>query len=563
MPQNILNRREFLGRSIKTGAALALSTLVDIPFVMKRALAEGTIGGNGKKVLFIWLRFGNDGLNSVIPVQDAQYYINRPDIGIPKDAIAYDATGQCDFPVGNSALDTYHYNKVIRLGNGFAGLHPSLKFLAPVYNAGDLAVIHRVGYPRQSRSHFDSQNYWENGSPGKNLIKDGIFYRTIMESGLANSSPLTGVSVQSSLPLLLRGSQAAMTNLTDPNRYDLLGVPTTSNDLKAASAIASANYHPFTSKQNRELLNLQYQNMSRTLDIFAGIDFDENFVNELSPGNFYRDDEVTDGDQEWADANNPVHPEPLYQPYRGYHLFPTTDAKNGGYRRNGLNVPGKQLVPTSAYGFFRNLKAAAMILNNTDAIIAGTEIGGFDTHQNQGGVTGSHANLQRSIGWAMYALRKYFTLYSKKVNWDDVVVVTLSEFGRTSVENSDNGTDHAEAGPMFVAGGTVKGYGSPNGTGVFGISPSEAIPWIPGPRTTNLSTCGTMFAANTGVAAGYLRRSCDYRSVLGEVIRKHLGATQAQLNRIIPGYANPGERLLNAGTSAVDGVDIRGEVGVL
>jgi uncharacterized protein (DUF1501 family) len=63
---NIYSRRTFLSRSAKVGMAAALSTLVDVPFVMKRALAEGSIGLNGKKVLFIWLRFGNDGLNNMI-----------------------------------------------------------------------------------------------------------------------------------------------------------------------------------------------------------------------------------------------------------------------------------------------------------------------------------------------------------------------------------------------------------------------------------------------------------------------------------------------------------------
>ena len=72
-----------------------------------------------------------------------------------------------------------------------------------------------------------------------------------------------------------------------------------------------------------------------------------------------------------------------------------------------------------------------------------------------------------------------------------------------------------------------------------------------------------MFAANTAIEAGYLRRSCDYRSVLGEIIRKHLGATQNQLNRIIPGYADPNEMLLTGGVSGIDSVAIRGEVGIL
>jgi len=565
---DFLNRREFLSKSFKTGAAVALSTLVDIPFVMKRALADGTIGLNGKKLLFIWLRFGNDSLNSVIPVQDPQYYLNRPDIGIQKDTgTDYTLPGGADFPSAGSVQNTYFYDKAIRLGNGFAALHPSLKFLSPVYNAGDLAIIHRVAYPKQSRSHFDSQNYWENGSPNKNLIKDGIFYRTILESGLAHTSPLTGVSIQSALPLLLKGSQAAMTNLSDPTRYDLLGVPTPAGDLKAGSAINAANAYPFSAKQNRDMLQLQYENMSKTLKIFSEMDFSEDPGPQGSGkyGNYYRDNEITDGDQDWVGYNssNPNGSDAN----RGYYLFPTTNNKNGGFLR-GLNTTNanRYVVPTGHYGFFKNLKAAAMVLNKTDAVIAGTEIGGFDTHQNQGGATGSHANLQRSIGWAIYALRKYFSSYAEKVNWDNVVVVTFSEFGRTSVENSDNGTDHAEAGAMFVAGGGIKGYGAGNSTGVFGCSLNEPVPWVPGPRTSNLATCGTMFAANTSVAAGYLRRSSDYRSILGEIIRKHLGATQGQLDRIIPGYVETStvqERLLTGGVSTIDGVQIRGELGLL
>src|SRR5712691_9796767 len=95
---NIISRRRFLDRSIKTSLAVALSTLVDIPFVMKRALAEGSIGQNGKKILFIWLRFGNDGLNNIIPIQDSQYAAIRSSIEIAKGSpgnIDYGASGGC------------------------------------------------------------------------------------------------------------------------------------------------------------------------------------------------------------------------------------------------------------------------------------------------------------------------------------------------------------------------------------------------------------------------------------------------------------------------------------
>ena len=93
---NILNRRAFLSQSFKTGMAIAMSTLVDIPFVMKRALAEGNIGLSGKKVLFIWLRGANDSLNSIIPIGDSQYAANRPNIALPQDlGINYANLGPC------------------------------------------------------------------------------------------------------------------------------------------------------------------------------------------------------------------------------------------------------------------------------------------------------------------------------------------------------------------------------------------------------------------------------------------------------------------------------------
>jgi uncharacterized protein (DUF1501 family) len=546
---NILTRRAFLDRSFKIGMGVALSTLTNIPGLMKRALAAG-IGqpgpsGKVKKVLFIWMRFGNDGLNTVIPINDPAYASSRASIEIAKDTanpstIDYNATGPCvdaqAFTMdSNTKLlnarspgdPTYSFDKAIPLGNGFAALHPALKFLAPVYNAGDLALIHRVAYPKQSRSHFDSQNYWENGAPNNNVVKDGILYRAMIASGLANSAPLTGVSIQSSLPLILRGSAAPMTNLTDPTRYDLLGVPTSGGDAKALAALREAKDYPVADKKSRDLLALQYQNLSSTLSIFGGLTFGD-------AGSVFLDDVSTDGDTP-------------------YYLFPTSNAKNGGYAAHGNNT-NKYVVPNNQYKFFNNLLAAALILNKTDAIVTGTELGGFDTHSAQGGATGTHANLLRTIGWAMYALRKYFLLNSDKVTWDDVAVVTLSEFGRTTIENSDLGTDHAEAGTMFVAGGGVKGYNASQSSGVFNCGNSDLIPWASG-------TSGSMF----GASGRYLQRVTDYRSVLGEIIRKHLGATDQQMPSIISGYQTEPE-LKNqnqVANSFVDQVPITGELGVV
>lgn len=514
----------------KACVAAGLASMTNIPLFLQRALAEGNIGISGKKLLFIFLRGGNDGINNIIPIQDPSYLGTlgtlRGTIGIPKDPMVfYDVTSSTADVVSR----TYPY--AIKLGNGFAALHPALFDLAPLFNNGDVALLHRVAYRSQSRSHFDSEKYWEKGTDGvtanNRLIADGIFYRTIVESGWNLNHALAGVSIQSNLPQSLRGQQP-MTNLSSINRYNLLGVtPTTStvtvcsnnftyatDRLKLLNAIDLANLQLHPQKDNREMVYNLGTAFRDTLDIFQDCNFQSN--------EFYDTD--------------------------GTRLFPTSTAQDPLNRFGG------------SFGFIQNIKSAAQILANTDAIITGTEIGGFDTHTAQ--VTagsphlGGHANLLRRVGWAFYALWKFFSnpAYNNQGRslWDDVVVVTLSEFGRTSAENASDGTDHAEASVMYVAGGSIHG-------GVYGCSPTPlngVNQWDPGTGVKD----GSMYAANASV--GYLRRAIDYRSVLGEIIRDHMGATQNQLNRIIPAYGNESvEHLLDGGT--VGTTPIIGEVEIV
>lgn len=515
---NVMTRRSFLKAGAQASIAAGLASMLNIPPFLQRALAEGNIGISGKKLLFIFLRGGNDGINNIIPIQDPSYAAFRQQIGLPKDpALLYDnTTGQCANP---GVLQPF----ALPLGNGFAALNPNLYDLAPVFNSGDLALIHRVAYRSQSRSHFDSERYWEKGADGtsaQRFVSDGMFYRTMAESGWNQNHALSGVSFQSNLPFSLRGQQP-MTNLSSINRYNVLGVSgATSNvngttvaadRLKILNAIDAANGRPMATKDNRELVTGLGNAFRDTLDIFQDPSFATN---------------------EFYDENGTTH------------LFPINAASN------------QAGVDANSYGFFQNVKAAAQVLANTDAIIAGTEMGGFDTHTGQ--VTagsphlGGHARLLKRIGWAFYALSKFFQSHSPTVRWEDVVVVTLSEFGRTSAENASMGTDHAEASVMYVGGGSVNG-------GVYGCSttPMNGInQWDPGNGAKN----GSMYQANTNV--GYLRRAFDYRSILGEIIRDHLGATQAQLNRIIPAYANESVEHLRTG-GMVGTTPIIGEAGIV
>ena len=137
---NIITRRSFIKAGLQSTVAAGLASLTNVPLFLQQALAEGNIGLSGKKLLFIFLRGGNDGINNVIPINDPGYDFYRPTIGLPKDpAVLYDvASGQADNP---GVLQPF----AIRLGNGFAALNPNLYDLVPLFNAGQLALVHRAG----------------------------------------------------------------------------------------------------------------------------------------------------------------------------------------------------------------------------------------------------------------------------------------------------------------------------------------------------------------------------------------------------------------------------------
>jgi uncharacterized protein (DUF1501 family) len=476
-------------RSLQLALGAAASSQLGIPAFLHRAMAAGEIPVRNKKILFIFLRGGNDGINTIVPwADDAYSEVNRPSLYLEKpDRFAVSAGRMPEQP---------DLQRTIDLGNGFAGVHPGLVDAAPVYNAGQLALIHRVGYPKQSRSHFDSQRYWENGVPRDKSIGSGILYRAMMATGLNRDRQFPAVSVQSDAPLMLRGGQPLAINLSDYRNYDIRGVKGNGADRsKLLEAITAGHSIPHPEKQNRELLFNTGRGLSDSIDALKSVGLE---------GNEFYD---TDGST---------------------HLFPIDAASN----QKGFS--------NSAYGFFRNLKVSAQILARTDAVIAGTGLGGFDTHNSQGALTGGHPSRMQWLGWGMQALKKYFTNISPTL-WDDTVVVMMSEFGRTSKENGNQGTDHAEAGVMFAAGGKVSG----------GVYQCDNESWTTGQE-------GSMFQVN----GRYLRRSVDYRSVLGELIRDHLGASPEQLRTIIPGYADARESLESGGLT-LDGTRIVGELGLV
>ncbi|MEO8097746.1 MAG: DUF1501 domain-containing protein [Acidobacteriota bacterium] len=175
-------RRFFLKNS-----ALALYGVGTAPLWMQRAVLAAEPRRN-KVLVAIFQRGAMDGLNAVIPFGESNYAALRPNIGIaaPKNG-AQDA-----------AIDL----------DGFFGLHPALAPLKPIYDAKQLAIIHAVGSPDPTRSHFDAQDYMESGTPGRKATSDGWLNRALEPR--KNSSPVRAVSLGTSLARTLRGPNDAV-----------------------------------------------------------------------------------------------------------------------------------------------------------------------------------------------------------------------------------------------------------------------------------------------------------------------------------------------------------------
>jgi len=160
--------------------------------------------------------------------------------------------------------------------------------------------------------------------------------------------------------------------------------------------------------------------------------------------------------------------------------------------------------PTSKLG--QSLQQIGQLLKaNIGVEVLFVDCGGWDNHVNEGGVQGQLSNLLKDLGSGLAAFHQ-----DLGDRMQDIVVVTMSEFGRTAKENGNRGTDHGHANCMFLMGGDVRGgqvYGK----------------W-PGLNDHQLNE-GRDLALTT-----------DFRSVVGEVLSKHIGVKE--LSAVFPGFDN-------------------------
>jgi len=147
--------------------------------------------------------------------------------------------------------------------------------------------------------------------------------------------------------------------------------------------------------------------------------------------------------------------------------------------------------PKSAVGQ-RLQQIGVMIKAQIGVEVMFLDCGGWDNHVNEGAVQGQLSNLLRDLGDSLAAFYR-----DMGDRMGDIVVVTMSEFGRTAKENGNRGTDHGHATCMFVMGGDVKAGR------VYGKWPGLAEQQLNDGRDLALTT--------------------DFRSVVGEILVKHQG----------------------------------------
>jgi len=340
--------------------------------------------------------------------------------------------------------------------DGFFGLHPSLRGLHDLYREGELAILHASGSPHPTRSHFDAQDFMETGTPGVKSTRDGWMNRLLGENGCACAGRTLADGAAHSADHA--SAQVSMAE-SSPLRGVAMGaeMPRALRGSYPTVAIADLERFGIAGGRSPELESV-FERMYRSEedDLIAGAAGDS---------------------------------------FEAIELIRRTDPLQ--YRpRAGVDYPRGD--------FGRSLQQIAQLIKADVGLeVAFTDIGGWDTHLAQGGAQGQLANRLTELG---SGIRAFHDDLGDRI--EDVVVVTMSEFGRTAAENGSGGTDHGHGNCMLILGGATAG--------------GRVLGSWPGLEREQLYE-GRDLAITT-----------DFRNVFAEVVSGHLGAER--LERVFPGY---------------------------
>lgn len=177
-------RREFISASAKGTGLLAFSQFV--PAFLRDSVAnQAPLPEKDRRILvLVQLAGGNDGLNTLIPYEDSNYYRLRPTLGIRKE----DALPLTDD----------------------LGLHQSCQGIKELFDEGLLSIVQNVGYPNPNRSHFRSMEIWETAAESDDYSSSGWLGRFLDNN--CNGTPEIGepeaVSFGNEIPITVQGNQS-------------------------------------------------------------------------------------------------------------------------------------------------------------------------------------------------------------------------------------------------------------------------------------------------------------------------------------------------------------------
>lgn len=342
-----MDRRDFLKY------ASLVSASATVPLLTPELLFAASGKRPDKIVVLVELKGGNDGFNTLVPYADELYHRYRPRIGIEP--------------------------RVLLKLNDKVGLHPRMKALMPLWDAGNMAWIQGVGYPNPILSHFRSMDIWNSASNANQVIEAGWLSRV--------------------LPNFKQGLHGVALNKGQAN----LG------------PLNSSNLNAVTMQDPKTFLN-QIKRIDNVKP------------NRLTPA--------------IAHVSEIQH-----------QLFGVGEqlAQKMG------NRPPRSGVRFSKGVLGHSLESVAeMILSGIDSPVYKVTQDGFDTHSGQRGAQ-DNALFQVAGGLASFQ-----QAMQRAGLWNNILVVTYSEFGRRAKENRGAGTDHGTASAHMVLGGKVRGgiYGS-------------------------------------------------------------------------------------------------------
>jgi len=414
-----MKRRNFLKTSataaITIGATQSMfgsiyqNALISSPSMQQlQALTEES----DRIVVLIQLQGGNDGLNTLVPIENSIYYTSRPTINIPK-------------------------SETLSL-NSTTGWHPKMLGMKQLYDEGTLAIVQGVSYENSDRSHFRGTDIWLTATDS-DVIKNTGWIGRYLET-LAPNFPITlpdeplAVQLGSTLSMTLNcsGGSIGITFRTPQEFYNLV---------KGTGSTIEDESIPDTSAGHE----LEYmRTISKAAQSYSVIVKDR------------------------GEAG------------KNYATYQNNDLSN-------------------------KLKVVAQLIDGglkTKVYLVAIEKNSFDTHINQGGITGDHANLLEQVSTS---IKSFMEDIAASGNADRVVGFTFSEFGRRVRENGSTGTDHGSAAPMFVFGKKVLGGK------IIGSDPN----------LVNLDQVGD------------IKMQYDYRQVYGAVLGQWFGSTDTEIQSLL------------------------------